>query len=266
MTIEETHMNKKKYWYPMPRFLLRLNAIKSTLEKNELAGKQLLEIGFGAGEMMRWAARKGAHVSGFDFSLGAQKLAIDRLGNEYIKEKNIKFLTSDSQIKLGSYDFVFAFEVLEHIEDDVNALKAWLSYLKPGGTLILSVPAHMSKWCPNDEWAGHFRRYEKEKLMAMIAAMGVDVRYFWNYGYPASLILDKFLNKKWSTDDDKDAVVHDDKIENSKKSGIDRPQKLIFRLLSNNFFLFPFFLLQKLFYKTDKGSGYLVHVKKPNTK
>src|SRR3546814_6549126 len=61
-----------------------------------------------------------------------------------------------------------AFEVLEHIEDDHAALRQWLGWLKPGGILLMSVPAHPSQWNAADVWAGHFRRYRKRELLGLV--------------------------------------------------------------------------------------------------
>ena len=59
-----------------------------------------------------------------------------------------------------TFDFILAFEVLEHIEDDVSALREWWNGVKFPGHRLLSVPAHPERWNASDEWEGHFRRYE----------------------------------------------------------------------------------------------------------
>jgi 2-polyprenyl-3-methyl-5-hydroxy-6-metoxy-1,4-benzoquinol methylase len=61
----------------------------------------------------------------------------------------------------ASFDYLFAFEVLEHIADDLSALREWTGFLKPGGRLLVSVPAHARKYGKADEIVGHVRRYER---------------------------------------------------------------------------------------------------------
>lgn len=64
--------------------------------------------------------------------------------------------------------------VLEHIEDDERALRHMLSLLKPGGTLFLLVPAHDLLYSPFDLESGHFRRYHKTRMMALIRRVCPD--------------------------------------------------------------------------------------------
>src|SRR4051812_33038898 len=58
------------------------------------------------------------------------------------------------------FDVVCAFEVLEHVERDRPTLRTWLEQVRPGGPLLLSVPAHAARFGVSDEFVGHFRRYE----------------------------------------------------------------------------------------------------------
>lgn len=253
--------NKYDNWLPMPRFLLRKNALSSILKSMNLHNKKCLEIGFGAGEILKLLAAKEANVTGFDFSQDAAEMARQRIsGCKNNNKINIK--TNIDEIEPGEFDVVLALEVLEHIEDDKQVFSQWLKYLKPGGSLILSVPAHMAKWGDNDVWAGHYRRYEKIDLISMCEENNVSILKFWNYGYPITIILDKLLHgsKKNEVENIKNTDISNDEL--SKQSGIKRDNKLIYRLLSNDISLFPFYVLQKLFYTKDFGSGYILHIQK----
>lgn len=253
-------MAKSKQWTPMPRFLLRKDAINQLTKAIKLSNKNVLEIGFGAGEMLRWFHKKGALVTGIDFSEEAREMARERLSS-YEQYKSIKLQSDFKQLKKESFDVICAFEVLEHIEDDVGAINEWLGYLKPGGSLLISVPAHMSKWCRNDVWAGHIKRYEKDEFKEIITGNQAVVKAIWNYGYPVIIILDKLLNRNRKNNKDNQLSV----IEKTQKSGVDRPNNWAYKLISNNVVLYPTFLLQRMFFNYDLGSGYLVHVKKSNT-
>lgn len=253
--------NKYGNWLPMPRFLLRKSALNSILKNMNLKNKKCLEIGFGAGEILKLLASKDARVTGFDFSEDAAEIARKRT-NKFQKKENISITTNLDEIKQENFDIILALEVLEHIKDDHLVFSQWLKYLKPGGSLILSVPAHMDKWGDNDVWAGHYRRYEKNELIAMCDENNTSILQLWNYGYPLTIILDKLLHssKKNEVEDIKSTNISNDEL--SKKSGIKRDNKLIYRLLSNDIALFPFYILQKLFYKNDIGSGYILHLQK----
>ncbi len=81
----------------------------------------------------------------------------------------------------GQFDVVCAFEVLEHIEDDLSALERWRRLVAPGGCLIVSVPAHKRLYSRVDERVGHFRRYDPAELRALLGRVGfatVDIRVY----------------------------------------------------------------------------------------
>ena len=75
----------------------------------------------------------------------------------------------------SSYDLLTAFDVLEHCQDDLAALKRWGEWVKPGGKILLTVPAFPSLWGINDEVSHHFRRYTAASLRQVIAAAGFRI-------------------------------------------------------------------------------------------
>jgi SAM-dependent methyltransferase len=87
------------------------------------------------------------------------------------------------------FDLVCAFEVLEHIEDDVGALSSWRRRLQPGGNLLLSVPAGPRLYGRVDRAVGHFRRYDDESLAAAIASAGLRRVRLESYGFPLGYAL-----------------------------------------------------------------------------
>ena len=88
-------------------------------------------------------------------------------------------------------DMVCAFEVLEHIEDDSTAVKQWAGMLRPGGWLLLSVPADQFRFDANDEHAGHFRRYDPEVITTLLAGSGFGRIDVYRYGYPLNILMPK---------------------------------------------------------------------------
>jgi SAM-dependent methyltransferase len=101
------------------------------------------------------------------------------------------------------YDNVVALDVIEHIENDLMAVRAMCRVLKPGGKLILSVPSISWLYGPKDEQVGHYRRYEKKMLAEIISKSGLkltDIRY-WNIIGVLPLCLSvKILKRKISED------------------------------------------------------------------
>ena len=68
----------------------------------------------------------------------------------------------------ASYDLVAVLDVVEHVEDDVAALKAIARVLKPGGKILITVPAHQWMWSAHDVVNHHQRRYSKRALTTLI--------------------------------------------------------------------------------------------------
>jgi SAM-dependent methyltransferase len=95
----------------------------------------------------------------------------------------------------GTFDAVCAFEVLEHIEDDHQALIGWREKVRPGGWLILSVPAWRDRWGAHDERAGHFRRYEPEGLLSVLDEAGFSNIRVLAYGFPLLSALHPWWNR-----------------------------------------------------------------------
>jgi len=73
----------------------------------------------------------------------------------------------------GHYDLVAVLDVVEHIEDDVAALAGMRSLLRPGGKILIAVPAHQWMWSAHDVVNHHHRRYSKTTLKAAIAQAGL---------------------------------------------------------------------------------------------
>lgn len=90
-----------------------------------------------------------------------------------------------------SYDFIYSLNVLEHIEDDDAHLRTLRGALRPGGRLLLYVPAFMCLYSAFDRMVGHHRRYTRPQLRDRLAAAGFTVdtiRYTDSLGFLAALV------------------------------------------------------------------------------
>jgi SAM-dependent methyltransferase len=76
-------------------------------------------------------------------------------------------------IKDAQFDYLFALDVLEHLPDDHVIVREWARVLKPGGRMVINVPAMDCLWSPHDVQMGHYRRYSKKKLSAVLEANGL---------------------------------------------------------------------------------------------
>ena len=75
----------------------------------------------------------------------------------------------------GGADAILSINVLEHIEDDATAVRNMSTAVKPGGAVLISVPAHMSLYNDMDRLAGHCRRYRREDLERLLAGLPVRI-------------------------------------------------------------------------------------------
>ena len=242
-------------FHPMPRYLMRKHAIRKILKKLPCKNKDLLEIGYGAGEIFSTYLQSGINCYGYDFSADAYHYAMANIKNN---AGSITLYKKEQEINERKYDFVVACEVLEHMEDDAQALLDWKSHLKDEGMFLLSVPAHQNRWDYADISAGHFRRYEKDKLTELLYKSGLQVKVFYTYDFPSCYILDPIRAKRTEKIYSLASNTRTAKEDFTKVSGIKRDQNKFFRLLSNKYLLYPIIKFQELFYKCNLGSAYII--------
>jgi SAM-dependent methyltransferase len=87
----------------------------------------------------------------------------------------------------GQFDVVAAFDVLEHVEKDVESLARLGEQLSPGGRLIMTVPANPWLWSKHDETHHHFRRYTRASLTSALKRAGLEpvrISYFNTLLFP----------------------------------------------------------------------------------
>lgn len=141
---------------------------------SEATVDRLLEVGAGVGQNLSTLSRFGA----------TDAAEIDPLGIARIRELGVagRVYTERFPFEFASpYDVIVAMDVVEHLEDDVGALKWMASGLVPGGHLIVSVPAHQWLFSDHDRVLGHFRRYTKKSLLAALPAdLGVVRAGYFN--------------------------------------------------------------------------------------
>lgn len=109
-----------------------------------------------------------------EFVEEARRRLGDRPGLEYLVADIGGAVLPDS-LHGRAFDTIVCMNVLEHIEDDRGTLSRFLGLLRPGGKLVLLVPAHRWLYNPLDFHDGHFRRYESDELSEKIRSAGFKV-------------------------------------------------------------------------------------------
>src|SRR5215210_4117685 len=152
---------------------------------------RVLEIGPGWGAMGALIARRHEYVAvepdPIAFARTRQRL--EELGRGEVLNGSVEALADRPP-----FDVVCAFEVLEHIEDDVAALEAWFAWVRPGGRIVLSVPAWQHRWGALDVKAGHIRRYSPDSLRHSLEAAGFIQPATRVYGFPLGYVLQPLCN------------------------------------------------------------------------
>lgn len=172
---------------------LRYDAINRLLPPPESVAS-ILEIGVGRGGVGARLAQRTKRYVGVELDPESHEIA----------ERNVCSVVPDARVLCGdvaavvapdeTFDLVCAFEVVEHLEDDAGAIKAWSHYIRPGGHLMLSVPAFAERFGPWDELAGHFRRYDPATMTDLLTAAGfTDVKAVV-YGFPLGFALEQARN------------------------------------------------------------------------
>ena len=237
-------------WYPTPSYLLKRKVILDFLAGT--GSRTFLEVGCGAGDLLVSLGDKGYTGLGIDISADAVHTARSRLN-----ETGVTVALRDIADVHERFDVVIASEVLEHCADDIGLLGMLKQRINPGGWLLLTVPAHQDRWGANDEFCGHLRRYEQDELGTKLVRAGLDPVHIWSYGFPLYNIMkpmyDRAIARRMAHGEDMD--------ERTKKSGgMSLFQRLgwLFRLLFNDVTMSPFYLVQRLFFRTDLGNGYFV--------
>ena len=113
-----------------------------------------------------------------------------------------------SVLQLMEGDLIGAFDVIEHIDDDQAALASVASRLKPGGRLVMTVPAHQWMWSAHDVVNHHKRRYSKRALKRLIEGSPLRLEamgYFNSFLFP--LAVAERLSSKVRGKDEADLTV-----------------------------------------------------------
>ncbi len=155
------------YWWHVGRKSILSHQLK-TLSKGQ-GRPSVLNVGCGTGGLIPLIEQYGDSTN---IDMSDEALAICR-------KKGFKRLSKVLGTKLpykdNQFDIVMATDVLEHIEDDDSALKEWSRVIKPGGHLILTVPAYQWLWSEHDESLHHFRRYTASLVHKKLNVAGLHV-------------------------------------------------------------------------------------------
>lgn len=195
MTVRGPQVSHVEGLPPMAiRAWLRYDVVARVLDR--IAPQSVLEIGCGQGAFGTRLAgsKKYVGVEPDEASFRVARSRIEPRGGQVIHG------THRAVPAGAAYDVVCFFEVLEHIDDDQAALAEWVKLVRPGGHIVMSVPAFQERFGPMDEHAGHFRRYSPDELASRLHEAGLeDVRitvYGWPLGYALEMVRNRIDSRR----------------------------------------------------------------------
>lgn len=218
--------------------------------------ERIVEVGPGRGAVGVRLARHARDYVGYEPDATSAAVARDRFAA--VGRGTIVNAMVEEHAGTADADVVCAFEVLEHIDDDIAALKSWATHLKPGGWLMISVPAFAERYGPFDGYVGHLRRYDPDLLRERLLAAGlepVEVQpYGWGLGYALEYARNVVGKRKAA------AVAKKSTADRTAQSGrlMQPPDQLGWATAA---VAAPFRMLQRL--QPDKGTGIVALARKP---
>ena len=176
------HAEHRHFWFRARARILE--AVLRDIRRGLPPGAIAVEVGCGTGLLLQTLAGiyGSDNVIGTDLFDDGIAVARTRTRCQMLRADAVALPFS------GGVDVVCLFDVLEHIADDHAAVVAIRGALKPGGYLVLTVPAHPSLWSDFDELVGHHRRYTRRTLEAALRRAGFRVEYL-SYLFAATLPL-----------------------------------------------------------------------------
>jgi SAM-dependent methyltransferase len=134
--------------------------------------RSFLEVGCGTGYVLAaiLAARPDLEAVGGELFPEGLRVARRRLKGVPLAQMDARYLRIE-----GAFDLVGAFDVLEHIDRDEEALRAMYTALRPGGGLVVTVPQHRWLWSEADSFADHARRYTRDELKQKMHDAGFEL-------------------------------------------------------------------------------------------
>lgn len=197
---------QKKHWWFVKKKEIVLDIITTYLKKSSKT--KVLDIGCGSGLMLNSLEDIG-QTFGMDMSIEAINFSKEIFRGRV----ELGFLPNQIPYKKNYFNLITALDVVEHVDQDIDSLKAIRSHLAPDGMAVITVPAYMFLWSKFDELNEHKRRYTLTELNAKLVESGFKVEkisYFNTLLFPVVFIvrmLNNFFKRDGSSDIDMPSSV-----------------------------------------------------------
>jgi SAM-dependent methyltransferase len=159
----------------------------------------VLDVGCGSGGMLAWLLQQGYDASGIDSSdhvIGAAHALLKAQGCDPSRVRNAHI--EDLAGAGALVDNVLSMDCLEHQADDGSMFSSLVKVLRPGGRLLVTVPAVPWLFSERDRVYGHHRRYTPEQLRGLCGSepLRIDDLRYWNLlGVPPTFVYAHVLRR-----------------------------------------------------------------------
>jgi SAM-dependent methyltransferase len=179
----QTHQVEDRHWW----YRGRRTVLERVIADLRLPARaRILDAGCGSGRNMVDLARHGT-VTGIELSETSVCLARARNSGEVVEGSVLEM-----PFPADSFDLAASLDVIEHLEDDLLALRELRRTVAPGGALLVTVPAYQWLWSGHDEINHHHRRYTRRSLQHVAEQAGwelVRTSYFNSLLLPVAIAL-----------------------------------------------------------------------------
>ncbi len=179
----QTHRAEDRHWW----YRGRRRVLERVIADLHLPARaRILDAGCGSGRNMVELARHGT-VTGMELSNTSVALARERAAGEVIEGSVLEM-----DFAPDSFDLAVSLDVIEHLDDDLAALRELRRVVAPGGSLLVTVPAYQWLWSRHDEINQHHRRYTRRALQRVAEEAGwkqARTTYFNSLLLPAAILL-----------------------------------------------------------------------------
>jgi SAM-dependent methyltransferase len=179
----QTHRAEDRHWW----YRGRRRVLERVIADLRLPARaRILDAGCGSGRNMVELARHGT-VTGMELSNTSVALARERAAGEVIEGSVLEM-----DFAPDSFDLAVSLDVIEHLDDDLAALRELRRVVAPGGSLLVTVPAYQWLWSRHDEINQHHRRYTRRTLQRVAEEAGwkqARTTYFNSLLLPAAILL-----------------------------------------------------------------------------
>lgn len=189
-----------RHWWYVGRRRILADLIRREVRPGK--DSRILEIGCGTGHNFEMLKRFG-RVDALEVDTVARATAEAALGRPVLSAP----LPELHGLPKASWDLICALDVIEHVVEDRASLRTMAGLLRPGGAILLTVPALAWLWSAHDEANHHVRRYTRSTLRAAIAAAGLSIDaigYFNSLLFPIAAAKRMIGNATGATGSDDD--------------------------------------------------------------